>query len=388
MSSRSKDNFLVFGSPQLSEDEIQEVVDCLRGGWIGTGPRVARFEKDFATYKSVPSAVSVNSCSAGIHLALLTLDLQPGDEVITTPLTFCATVNAIIHAGGMPILADIDPDTLNIDPKEVEKKISARTKAILPVHFAGRSCDMDALMILAAKHGLRVIEDCAHAIETEYHGLKAGAIGDIGCFSFYVTKNVVTGEGGMILAKNPDVLSRLKVLALHGMNKDAWKRFGDDGYKHYQVTEVGFKYNMTDMQAALGIHQLEKVDRYWKRREQVWHQYLESFSDLPVGLPLPAEAGTRHAYHLFQLLIDPEKAGLTRDQFLDQMTANHIGVGVHYVSLPEHPVYQELFSWRPEHWPHAQRVGQQTVSLPLSAKLTDTDISDVIAAVRSSIRSP
>ncbi len=383
MSQRTKENFLVFGSPKLSEDEIQEVLDCLRSGWIGTGPRVARFEDAFAQYKGHEQAVAVNSCTAALHLALKSLDLQAGDEVITTPMTFCATVNAIFHAGATPVLADVDPDTFNIDPVEIRKRISPRTRAILPVHFAGRACDMDAIMAISKEHGLAVIEDCAHAIETEYKGRPAGTFGDLGCFSFYVTKNVVTGEGGMLLARDPGKINRLKTLALHGMNKDAWKRFGDDGYKHYQVTEVGFKYNMTDMQAALGIHQLEKVETYWKRREQIWGQYMEAFADLPVALPAPPEAETRHAYHLFSLLIDPDRSPVARDEFLDKMTKKHIGVGVHYVSLPEHPVYQSLLGWRTEDFPHAKLIGERTVSLPISAKLTDEDVLDVIEAVRS-----
>lgn len=386
MSQRTKENFLVFGSPALAEDEIQEVLACLRSGWIGTGPRVAQFEKQFARYKGVENAVAVNSCTAGLHLALMTLDLRPGDEVITTPLTFCATVNAIIHAGGTPVLADIDPRTYNIDPLEIEKKISPRTKAILPVHFAGRPCDMDSIMGLAQRHGLSVIEDCAHAIETEYKGKRVGTIGDLGCFSFYVTKNVVTAEGGMVLAKDLSSLDRIKVLALHGMNKDAWKRFGDDGYRHYEVTEVGFKYNMTDIQAALGIHQIEKVEEYWHRRLEIWERYMRAFANLPVEMPAAFEPNTRHALHLFTLLIDSTLAGISRDQFLNEMTNRNIGVGIHYVSLPHHSIYQQRFGWRSEDYPNAQKIGMRTVSLPLSAKLSDSDVGDVIEAIHAIIR--
>lgn len=385
MIKRAKEDFLVFGSPALGEEEIQEVLACLRSGWIGTGPRVARFEKQFATYKGVNSAVALNSCTAALHLSLLMLDLKPGDEVITTPMTFCATVNAIIHAGGTPVLADINPNTFNINPQEIKNSITPRTKAIVPVHFAGRSCDMDPIMDLAKSHGLFVIEDCAHAIETEYKGQKVGTIGDLGCFSFYVTKNVVTGEGGMVLAKSPEILNRLKVLGLHGMNKDAWKRFGDDGYKHYQVTEIGFKYNMTDMQAALGIHQIEKVEKHWERRRDIWKRYMEAFAGLPVSLPAEPEPDTRHAFHLFTLLIDVNITGISRDSFLNEMNSRHLGVGVHYVCLAEHPVYQHRFGWRPTDFPHAHRVGQQTVSLPISAKLTDAEVAEVIEAVRAII---
>ena len=376
-----RQDFLVFGSPRISEDEIDEVVSCLRSGWIGTGPRVAEFEQRFAAYTGATQAVAVNSCTAALHLSILAAGIGPGDEVITTPLTFCASVNAIIHAGATPVLADVDPHSLNIDPQQVAAKITPRTKALLPVHFAGRACDMDPLCSLAQEHGLTIIEDCAHAIETEYHGRKAGCFGDFGCFSFYVTKNVITGEGGMILAKNPDQAARLKVLALHGMSSDAWKRFGDEGYKHYLVTEAGFKYNMMDLQAALGLRQLEKVEKYWQRRQEVWQCYMDALADLPLTLPAPVEPKTRHAFHLFTIMVDQARCGISRDAFLSAMTAHKIGVGVHYLSIPEHPYYQTRFGWNPDDYPQARDLGRQTVSLPLSAKLSNADVIDVIEAV-------
>jgi dTDP-4-amino-4,6-dideoxygalactose transaminase len=302
-------------------------------------------------------------------------------------MTFCATVNAILHAGGTPVLADIDPTTLNIDPREVLSKISPRTRAIAPVHFAGRACDMDALCSIASNHGLKIIEDCAHAIETEYKGGKAGTFGDFGCFSFYVTKNIVTGEGGMVLTREERDTSRIKTLALHGMTKDAWKRFGDDGYKHYQVVERGFKYNMMDLQAGIGIHQLKRVEKYWQRREEIWNRYMREFASLPVTLPALPEPNTRHAYHLFTLRVEKERCGMSRDQFIDAMTANNIGVGVHYLSIPEHPYYQESLGWKPEDYPHAAKVGRSIVSIPISAKLTNKDIDDVIMAVKSVLSS-
>lgn len=377
-----REKFLVFGSPRITEDEIEEVVSCLRSGWIGTGPRVAEFERRFAGYKGAKHAVAVNSCTAALHLSILAAGIGPGDEVITTPLTFCASVNAIIHAGATPVLADVDPRSMNIDPESVRARVSSRTRAILPVHFAGRSCDMDPLCALADEHGLTIIEDCAHAIETEYHGRKAGCFGDFGCFSFYVTKNVITGEGGLILARNPEHAARLKVLALHGMSSDAWNRFGDSGYKHYLVTEAGFKYNMMDLQASLGLRQLDKVEQYWRRREEIWARYMDALADLPLTLPSPVEANTRHAYHLFSVMVDEKRTGISRDAFLTAMTKEKIGVGVHYLSIPEHPFYQERFGWSQHDYPHARDIGRQTVSLPLSAKLSDADVDDVIAAVR------
>ncbi|NLY42074.1 MAG: DegT/DnrJ/EryC1/StrS family aminotransferase [Desulfovibrionales bacterium] len=381
-----RSEFLIFGSPRIAEDEIEEVVSCLRSGWIGTGPRVAEFERRVAAYKGAEHAVAVNSCTAALHLSILAAGIGPGDEVITTPLTFCATVNAILHAGATPVLADVDPVSMNIDPEQVQAKITPRTKAILPVHFAGRACAMTGLCQLAATHNLTIIEDCAHAIETTYQGRTAGTFGDFGCFSFYVTKNVITGEGGMILARKPEHAARLKVLALHGMSSDAWKRFGDEGYKHYLVTEAGFKYNMMDLQAALGLRQLDKVEEYWHRRAEIWARYMDALSDLPLELPAPVEPDTRHGYHLFTVLVEEERAGISRDAFLGAMTAQKIGVGVHYLSLPEHPYYQERLGWKPEDYPQAKRIGRQIVSLPLSAKLTDQDVADVIEAVRTVVR--
>lgn len=380
---RSKESFLVFGQPSIEQAEIDEVIDSLHSAWLGTGPKVARFEADFAAYKNVEHVAALNSCTAALHLSILAAGIQPGDEVITTPLTFCATANAIIHSGATPILADIDPLTMNIDPEQVKAKITSRTRAILPVHFAGRPCDMDVLCNIAKTHDLKIIEDCAHAIETEYKGRKAGTIGDFGCFSFYSTKNIVTGEGGMVLARHEEDIARIKVLGLHGMSKDAWKRFGDEGFKHYQVVECGFKYNMMDLQAAIGIHQLKRIEAYWQRRSQIWQYYSDAFSDLPIGIPAPVEANTRHAYHLFNILIDQEKVGISRDGFLDRMTAQGIGVGVHYLSLPEHPYYQQTFGWKPEDYPNAMQIGRQTVSLPISAKLSVQDVSDVVLAVNS-----
>ena len=374
--------FLIFGQPLIEQPEIDEVVDSLHKAWLGTGPKVARFENDFAAYKGGKAAVAVNSCTAALHLSILAAGLQPGDEVITTAMTFCATVNAIIHAGATPVLADVDPATFCVDPADVERRITPRTRAISVVHFAGHPCDMDAFTALAAKHNLKLIEDCAHAIETEWRGRKAGTFGDFGCFSFYATKNICTGEGGMILARADADVKRLKMLALHGMSHDAWKRFSDAGYKHYSVVECGFKYNMMDLQAALGIHQLARVERWWQRRRELMGVYRAAFAGLPLGFQADAPADSRHAYHLFPILIDEARTGISRDAFLDAMTARKLGVGVHYRSIAGHPYYQETFGWRPEDYPHAHRIGEQTVSLPLSPRLTDDDVQDVIAAVR------
>ncbi len=376
--------FLVFGAPDIGAEEQAEVQRVLESGWLGTGPRVARFEADFAAYKgSDPDRVAaLNSCTAALHVSMVAAGLEPGSEVITTPLTFCATVNAILHAGLTPVLADVDADTQCIDPDAIEAAITPRTRAIVPVHLAGRPCDMDRIMEIAKRRNLMVIEDCAHAVETEYKGGKAGTFGDFGCFSFYVTKNVATGEGGMILARDAAHAARSRILALHGMSRDAWHRFGDAGYKHYQVVECGFKYNMMDLQAAIGIHQLARVEANWARRRDIWERYKMELRDLPVTLPADPEPGTRHAYHLFPILVVEEVAGISRDGFLDAMNARRIGTGVHYLSVAEHPYYQQRFGWRPEDWPNACQIGRTTVSLPLSPKLADADVDRIIGAVR------
>ncbi|GAB5497398.1 MAG: hypothetical protein Phyf2KO_24780 [Phycisphaerales bacterium] len=381
--SGKRTKFFVFGAPVIEEQEVAEVVDSLRSGWIGTGPKVARFEDNFRQYKGGEAhAIAVNSCTSALHLSILCLDLEPGDEVITSAMTFCATVNAILHAGATPVLADIDPRTMNIDPASIESRITERTRAILPVHFAGMPCDMDAIEAIARKHNLRIVEDCAHAVETEYKGRRAGTMGDFGCFSFYATKNVTTAEGGMVLCRNEDDAKRVKRLSLHGLSQDAWKRYSDTGYRHYFVNELGFKCNMTDLQASLGIHQLARVDTNWLNRKRVWDRYHNDLADLPLTLPAQPDGAVRHGLHLFPVLIDEARTGVSRDSFLEQLQARQIGAGVHYLSVSEHPFYQSM-GWNPADCPEALRIGRQTLSLPLSAGMEDRDIDDVVAAVRS-----
>lgn len=377
-----RDTFLIYGSPMIEEEELNEVIDTVKSCWIGTGPKVHKFEEMFKEFKGIKHSMALNSCTAGLHLSLIAIGLKPGDEVITTPMTFCATANTIIHAGGTPVFADVDPRTMNIDPAEIEKKITNKTKAILPVHFAGRPCNMDAIMGIAKKYNLKVIEDCAHAIETEYKGKKAGTLGDLGCFSFYVTKNIITGEGGMVTTNNDEYAEKIKVLGLHGMSKDAWKRFSDEGYKHYQVVYPGFKYNMMDLQAAIGICQLPRVDKYWNRRKEIWDAYNKAFADLPVFTPAPSEENTRHALHLYSLLIDIDKAKLDRDGVLNALHKENIGTGVHYLALHLQPYYTETYGYKRGDYPNTEFISDRTLSLPLSAKLTDQDVEDVINGVR------
>jgi len=374
-------DFLVFGSPLIEQPEIDEVTASMKSGWLGTGPKVHKFEEMFKEYKGSKHAMALNSCTAALHLSMLAIGIKPGDEVIVPSMTFAATANSVIHAGGIPVFADCEKDTMNIDPADIKRKITSKTKAIIPVHFAGRACKMDEIMSIARKHNIRVVEDCAHAIEAEYRGKKTGTFGELGCFSFYVTKNIVTGEGGMVITDKEEYADKIKVLGLHGMSKDAWKRFSDEGYKNYQVIYAGFKYNMMDLQAAIGIHQLPRVDKYWKRRREIWNKYNEAFRDLPVFTPAPIEADTRHAYHLYTLLLDTDSLKITRDRFLDGMTKQNIGVGVHYIALHLHPYYQKSFGYKKGDFPNSEWISKRTVSLPLSAKLTDEDVGDVIKAV-------
>lgn len=377
-----RDEFLVFGSPPIQEPEIAEVVATLRSGWIGTGPRVAKFEEMFRQYIGCEHAVAVNSCTAALHLSMVVSGLGPGDEVITSPMTFCATANSVIHTGARPVFVDVERDTGNLDADLIEAAITSRTRAIVPVHYAGRPCRMDRIEALARRHGLLVIEDAAHAIESAHRGRKIGTIGDLTCFSFYVTKNLVTAEGGMVTTADPELAARIKMYALHGMSRDAWKRFSDEGYRHYEVLVPGFKYNMTDLQAALGIHQLARIPANAARRAAIWERYDAAFSDLPITCPLPPEPDTVHARHLYTILVDPERISKSRDKALNELIRLNIGTGVHYTALHLHPYYRGKFGHEPGDFPNAEYIGERTLSLPLSPKLSDRDVEDVIVAVR------
>jgi dTDP-4-amino-4,6-dideoxygalactose transaminase len=379
-------NFIVFGRPDIQLDEINEVRKTLESGWLGTGPKVHEFEKLFAQYIGVKYSVAVSSCTAALHLSLLSMGLKQGDEVLTTALTFCSTVNSIIHAGYKPVLVDVNPDTMNMDINDLKMKISKKSKIILPVHFAGRPCDMNDINTIAEENSLEIIEDCAHSIESEYYGGKTGSFGKLGCFSFYVTKNLVTGEGGMISTNSKQLAKKIKVLSLHGLSADAWSRFSDKGYKHYLVEQAGFKYNMMDIQAAIGIHQLNRIEKNWKKRQSIWNIYIDAFKNLPIKLPIKPEKETKHAYHLFTILINKKKVGISRDHFINRMTKKGIGVGVHYLSIPEHPYYKKTYNWAKADTPIAWRIGRETVSLPISTNLTNKNIDRIIEAVRYSLK--
>ena len=376
-------DYIVFGKPSFAEEEIEAVASTLRSGWAGTGAQVQTFQRAFADYIGTRHAVALGSCTAALHLALVAAGLGEGDEVITTPLTFAATANAIVHSGATPVFADIRRDTMNIDPVQVERRISSRTRAILPVHLAGRPCEMDALREIAHRYGIMLIEDAAHAIEARYRGGKIGALGDASCFSFYVTKNMTTIEGGMLCTNQDHIANKARILSLHGMTADAWARFSDEGYKHYDVIFTGFKYNMTDVQAAIGIRQLAKIEDWLRRRREIWTRYDDAFSGLPCIRPAPEEPETVHARHLYTLLIDETVAGMTRDQFLQALHRNGVGCGVHYRALHVHPYYRNRFGFSPNDFPNAFYVGEHTISLPLSPHLTDDQVARVIAVVRA-----
>jgi dTDP-4-amino-4,6-dideoxygalactose transaminase len=376
------DPYIVFGSPLIGADEIAAVSGVLETGWIGTGPKVHEFQARMAQYTGAEFALAVASCTAALHLSMVASGVGPGDEVITTAMTFCATVNAIVHTGATPVVVDCELDSMNIDVAAIEAAITPRTRAIVPVHFAGRPCDMDAIGALAKKHGLLVIEDGAHAIESVYKGKKVGSISSLTCFSFYATKNITTGEGGMVTTNDPELAKKIQVYGLHGMSADAWSRFSDKGYKHYSVVFPGFKYNMTDLAASLGLAQLKKIDSWLERRAQLWARYDEAFADLPITLPAPPEPNTVHARHLYPVLIRAD-APVSRDEFMVELHKRKIGTGVHYRAIPSHPYYQERYGWRAEQVPNATRIGEATVSIPLSQKLTDREVDRVIDGVRT-----
>ena len=375
-----RDSFLIFGSPVIGEEEIAEVVDSMRSGWVGTGPKVQRFEEQLAEYVGAPHCRCVSSATAALILSLQVLGIGPGDEVLVPAMTFVASANAVEHAGATPVLVDSRPGTGLIDLEAAEAAITPHTKAIMPVHLAGRPVDMDALHALRDKHGLQVIEDAAHAIGSEWRGRRIGAMGNLAAFSFYVTKNITSIEGGALLTDHEEIAAEVERLALHGLSLGAWQRFSDRGFRHYEVVEPGYKYNMTDVQAAVGLHQLPRLDEWIERRAELWDRYDRLLANLPLQTPVPPEPQTRHSRHLYQVLVSPE-APLSRDGLLDALTERRIGTGVHYRGVHLHPYYRDKYGLQPEDFPVASEISQSTVSLPLSPKVSEADQDDVIAAL-------
>ncbi len=382
----TRGKFLPFHRPWFGAEEERELVATLRSGWVTRGERAEEFEKRFAEYTGAKYAVGLNSCTAALHLSLLSLGIKPGDEVITSPITFASTVNVIEHCGAKPVFADVLPDDLNIDPEQIRKKLSRKTKAILPVHFAGFPCQMDEILSLAKKRGIAVVEDAAHAIETRFQGKKIGVLKSAAaCFSFYATKNITTGEGGMLTTNDPKIEEQVRILSLHGISRDAWKRYGLEGYRHWDILMPGYKYNMFDLQAALGLCQMKKIDTFWKRRKQIVDRYNQAFSDEPALKLLSCSPEHKPAYHLYVLVIRTEMLRADRDQIMNAVQAEGIGIGIHFRSVPEHPYYREKYGYRKGALPIAEYVTERVLSIPLFPAMTDREADEVIAAVKKVI---
>ncbi len=377
--------FLPFALPEIGDEEINEVVDSLRSGWVTTGPKAKRFEQAFAEFLGDPQieCIAVNSATAGLHLALEAIGIGPGDEVITTTHTFTATAEVVRYLGADVVLVDIDPATLNIDVRQIEAAITPRTKAILPVHYAGLAVDMLAILDIARKHGLRVVEDAAHALPTTLEKELIGTLGsDATVFSFYANKTMTTGEGGMLVTRNAELARRARVMRLHGMSRDAFDRFtAKTPSWYYEIVAPGFKYNLTDIAAALGIHQLKRLPGFQLRREQIARVYHEAFADLPLILPPLAPQGDTHSWHLYVLRL-ADDAGIERDRFIGRMFEAGIGCSVHYIPLHLQPYWRDRYGLKPEQFPHSQKAFERMVSIPLYTAMSDADVQRVIDTVR------
>ncbi len=378
-------DFLPFHRPSLGPAEEAELLETLRSGWLTTGPKTHRFEEAFARYLGARYALGVNSCTAAMHLGLIALGIGPGDEVITSPITFPATANVIVHVGATPIFADVESETLNLDLEQLRARITPRTKAIIPVHFAGHPCRMRELAALGRECDLAIIEDCAHAIEATLDDRHAGTWGQIGAFSFYATKNITTGEGGMVVTDDQRLAERIAVLRLHGISRDAWKRYGREGFRHWETLEAGFKYNMADVQAALGLAQLPRIEEFWCRRQEIVARYDQAFADMPEVRLLQTVGSVRHARHLYVLILQTEKLSRSRDEILDAIQKENIGVGVHFRALHLQRFYRERYGGAGA-LPVAEYASERVISLPLYPGMQDRDVEDVIQAVTKVIR--
>ncbi|HEY4744818.1 MAG TPA: DegT/DnrJ/EryC1/StrS aminotransferase family protein, partial [Desulfuromonadaceae bacterium] len=379
---------LPFSTPTIDDAEINEVVDSLRSGWITTGPKVKRFEEEFRAYVGAPFAVALSSATAGLHVTLLALKIREGDEIITTPMTFASTVSMIILCGATPVLADIEPGTLNIDVNAVSERITPRTRAIIPVHFAGQACDMDPLFSLAKAHNLTIIEDAAHAAGTEYKGKRIGSLDSVSIFSFHPNKNITTGEGGMVCTPDETLAEEVSLLKFHGMSREAWKRFAASGTPNYDIMLPGFKYNMMDIQAAIGIHQLPRLDGFIDRRRAIAELYNREFAGIAeLALPTCAPYDQRHAWHLYTPLVRIEQLTIDRDQFMAELKKLNIGSGLHYKAIHHHAWYREHLPIADEALPNASYASERILSLPLFPKMTEDDARDVVAAVKTVIHS-
>lgn len=375
-----RETFLPFAPPLIGEEEINEVIDTLRSGWLTTGPKTRKFSEEFSNYTRSPGALTVSSCTAALHLSLVTLGIGAGDEVITTPLTFAASVNVIEHVGARPVLVDVEPDTLNIDPELIEHAITPATKAIIAVHYAGHPVELDAIRDIAARNNIHLIEDAAHAIGAAWKGQSIGSGSNPACFSFYATKNLTTGEGGMLTGQ-PEFLEQARMLSLHGMSREAWSRYAAGGKWAYDIAAPGYKYNMTDIQAALGMQQLKRFESMQQRRREIVRQYNDAFNGNPAFQTPVCRDHVTHAWHLYVLRLNEDQPGMDRNRFIEDINARNIGTSVHFIPIHIHSYYAKKYGWQPEDLPVALSNFNRMVSLPLSPKMTEQDVADVIEAV-------
>ena len=390
-----REQFIPYSLPTIGQEEIDEVSDSLRSGWVTTGPKVKRFEEQFADYVAASNAVAVNSCTAGLHLALAALGVGPGDEVILPTYTFCSTANVVVHLGGTPILVDIGDD-YNLRVDAVRNAITSRTKALIPVHYGGQACDLDGIYSLGEEFSLPIVEDAAHAVGSSYKGKMIGAddllmnhpgLMRIAVFSFYATKNMTTGEGGMITTTDQEIAEIIRVLTLHGMSRDAWKRYTSAGSWFYEVVDAGYKYNMTDIQAAMGIHQLKKLDEFITRRQEIAAQYDAAFSEIPEITTPDRHTERDHIHHIYPIQIDVDRLRINRSEFIDQLRQCNIGCSVHFIPVHLHPFYQERFGYKPGDFPGAEAIYRKVLSLPIYPRLEEEEVEYIIHVVKELVQS-
>ncbi len=379
-------SYLNFSIPDITQKEIDEVVKTLKSGWLTTGKKTQLFEKNFANYTGAKYAIALSSCTAALFLSLIVEGIQAGDEVITTPFTFVSTANVVHHLGAKPVFVDIEPDTYNIDPEKIPLAITSKTKAIIPVHYSGQPCNMQRIMKIAADHNLRVIEDAAHAIGAEYQGKKVGCQGNLTCFSFFPTKNITTGEGGIITLNDKEKAVRLKKLRLHGMSKDGWKRYDQAESWYYEIHEAGYKFNLSDINAALGVIQLGRIKEINQKRKELADYYIQELSHIPGIQTLSIPSNVKSSWHIFPIWIDSKELGLTRNQLIKALWKRNIGTSVHFIPLHLQPFYQKEYQYKKGDFPVVEKIFAGIVSLPLFPKMTNKDIDDVINAIHDAVK--
>ena len=378
--------FIPFHVPEIEDDEIQSVVETLRSGWLTTGVNVKRFEEEFARYVGCKHAVAVNSGTAALHLALDAIGIKEGDEVIVPTMTFAATAEVVLYFKAKPVLVDCQPDTLNLDPERIEAAVTAKTRAIIPVHFAGQPCEMLPILEIAKKYDLKVIEDAAHALPAMYQNKKVGTIGDLTCFSFYATKTITTGEGGMVTTDNEEYAARVRLMSLHGISHDAWKRYTAEGSWYYEIVEPGYKYNLTDIGAAIGINQLKKCDRFWQARRKIAAVYDQELAKVPEIRTPVTQPWLQHAWHLYVIQLQLEALQINRAEFIEALKKDGIGTSVHFIPLHLHPYYRDTFGYKPGDFPNASAAFNRIISLPIYPKMTEANTLRVIGAVRKIVQ--